>query len=77
VEATDDAAREARRKARSTWPVRRLRVGEEHPDDVSALSPDERVRLVGELTLAAWRLAGKELPSLPRSQWPGTVIRSS
>lgn len=52
-------------------------MGEEPREDASNLSPDERVRLVTELTLAAWRLAGNEMPSLPRSQWPGTITRGA
>jgi len=73
----DDSEREARRRARADWPIRRYPVGAEPPDDVSHLSPDERVSLVLDVTLAAWLLAGKELPHLPRSQWPGTVIRGA
>ena len=77
VSDTDDsaAARDARRRARASWPVRRYRLGEEPPDDTSHLSPDDRVALVWEVTLRAWRLSGRELPDVPRSQWPGRMIR--
>ena len=34
--------------------MRKYRVGEEPPDDVSHLTPDERVSLVWDVTLAAW-----------------------
>lgn len=77
MEPTTDTDREARRRTRASWPIRRYRMGEEPREDASNLSPDERVRLVTELTLAAWRLAGNEMPSLPRSQWPGTITRGA
>jgi hypothetical protein len=73
----EEAAREARRKARATWPGGKYRLGEEPPDDVSHMSPDERVAAVWRITLSAWLLAGNELPNLPRSQWPGTIIRAT
>ena len=73
--ADDEAARDARRRARASWPIRVFRLGEEPPDDVSHLTPDERIALVWPLTVRAWRLSGRELPDVPRSQWPGRVIR--
>ncbi len=72
----EEAAREARRQARANWPIRKYKLGEEPPDDLSHLSPDERVAAVWRITLAAWTLAGNKLPNLPRSQWPGTIIRA-
>lgn len=69
------AAAEARRAARAAWPVRRFDLGSEPEDDLSHLTPEERVSLVWTLTVAAWTASGRELPSLPRSEWPGTVVR--
>lgn len=72
----EDRARDARRRARSKWPVRKFRLGEEPPDDFSHLTPDERVALVETVTLRAWALAGRSLPPrLPRSEWPGKITR--
>jgi hypothetical protein len=73
----EEAAREARRQARANWPIRKYKLGEEPPDDLSHLSPDERVSLLFDLSISAWLLAGNELPRLPRSQWPGVVIRGA
>jgi len=73
----DESAREARRKARANWPIRKYKLGEEPPDDLSHLSPDERVSLLFDLSVSAWLLAGNELSTLPRSQWPGVVIRGA
>jgi len=73
----EDADREARRAARAKWPGGKYRLGEEPPDDTSHMSPDERVAAVWPITLAAWTFAGNKLPDLPRSQWPGTIIRGT
>ena len=71
----EDFARETRRQARANWPVCKFRLGDEPLDDVSHLSPNERVSLLFDVSMTAWRTSGKPLPDLPRSQWPGTVIR--
>lgn len=73
--ADDEAHREARRRARASWPVRRFDLGAEPPEDLSHLTPDERIALVWPLTVRAWRLSGRELPDVPRSHWPGRMIR--
>ena len=72
---SENAAREARRLARAAWPVRRYPVGDEPPDDVAHLTPDERVSLVWDATCAAWSHTGRPFPDVPRSEWPGTVTR--
>jgi hypothetical protein len=71
----EESAREARGKARAAWPIHKFRLGEEPPDDASNMTPDERVAAVWRITLSAWTLAGNKLPNLPRSQWPGTIVR--
>jgi len=67
---------EARAAARGTWPVKRFTLGEEPGDDISGSSTAaERLGMVWELTLEAWRLSGRELPAYDRSAAPGRVIR--
>jgi hypothetical protein len=72
-----EADRDARRRARADWPIRKFELGEEPPDDLSHLSPEERVALLCELSIRTWLLAGNELPDVPRSRWPGRVLRSA
>jgi hypothetical protein len=58
------SSREERRAARASWPIRKLRLGEEElvdPRDASTV--DERVALVRQLTREAWATAGLEIPS--------------
>ncbi len=67
---------EARALARGSWPVRRFTLGEEPSDDISgSTTAAERLAMVWELTLEAWRLSGRELPAYDRSAVPGRVIR--
>lgn len=73
-----DAEPERRRRAvaRRDWPVSVHRLGEEPGDDLSATTtPEERLAMVWPLTLEAWRLTGRELPSYERSAMPVRVVR--
>ena len=71
-----DAAREARRAARRTWPGRVYRDGAYPEVDASHLSSEERISAVWTASRAAWLLAGHTLPDVPRSEWPGVVLRA-
>ena len=67
---------EERRAARSSWPIRKVRLGEEElvdPRDTSTV--DERVALVRQLTREQWAISGLEIPTYTRSEMPGRVIR--
>lgn len=44
--------------------------------DVLAMTPGERVAMVWQLTVDAWALGGREIPSYPRHSMPGRVVRS-
>ena len=35
----------------------------------------ERLAAQWQATVDAWLLSGQELPNIPRSEWPGRVIR--
>jgi len=61
---------EARRIARAQWPIRKIA-----PDPLDASTVDERVALVWQLTREAWSLQGREIPSYPRHEAPGLLVR--
>jgi len=59
------------RGARSRWPVRVYRLGEEPGDDQSRLNTaEERLAVMWELAREAWALTGKPMPEYPRHQTP-------
>jgi hypothetical protein len=69
--------REARRAARRAWPLRRYELGDEPGDDLSAhTTPAERLASVWSLTVLAWRLGGRSIPTYERSQMPGRIVRA-
>jgi hypothetical protein len=66
----------ARRLARGTWPIRRVDLAEEGaPDARDRSTVDERLALVWQLTQEAWALGGEPIPSYPRREAPGVVLR--
>lgn len=68
--------REQRRAARAVWPVARYRLGQEPSDDLSdTTTPAERVAMMAELALAAWKVAGRPLPDYQRHNAPGRLFR--
>jgi hypothetical protein len=76
--ADDGSERRRRAAARRDWPVSIHRLGQEPSDDLSATTTaEERLAMVWPLTLEAWRLAGRELPSYARAEMPVRVIRGS
>lgn len=45
-------------------------------EDLSATTTaEERVAMVGEMTLGAWSLGGEPLPDYTRANMPGRMIR--
>lgn len=70
-----DAARDARAKARASWPVTRHSLNEPPSDVVRTASPSERVAMVWALTVDAWTLSGRPIPDYPRSEAPGRILR--
>lgn len=65
------------RAARASWPgvVSNLAGASEAADLRATTTAEQRVALVWELTLGAWSLTGKPLPSYERAQMPGRVVR--
>ena len=61
---------------RSHWPVRKLALGSEPGDDISAeTTAEERLEMVWQLTLEAWSLAGLPLPTYARHEAPVRCVR--
>lgn len=59
------------RGSRRSWPVRRLRLGQEPGDDLSGFTTaEERLAMVWELTVGAWAVAGRKIPDYPRERAP-------
>ncbi len=59
------------RPGRSSWPVRRYRLGGEPSDDLGATTtPDERLAMMWPLALEAWSLARRPIPDYSRAQTP-------
>lgn len=71
-----DDARQARAAARRHWPIRKYQLGEEPGEDLSATTTAaERMAMVWRLSLDAWAMTGRPLPSYRREDTPGRVIR--
>lgn len=71
---TDDA--EARRRARHSWPIRKLDLGQETSDDISAeTTMQERLAMMWPLAVRAWTFSGRELPRYSRAEMPSQIIR--
>jgi len=72
---TDLQGRLARARARAAWPVRRTTLNAPQLPLVDA-PPGERIGMVYDLTLAAWAMARRAIPSYDRASTPGRVIRA-
>lgn len=56
--------------------IRRFRLGEEPPDDLSAsTSAEERVAMVALLSQRQWTLTGRPVPSYTRAAMPVRLLR--
>ncbi len=73
---TDDT--EVRRRARHNWPIRKLELGQETSDDISAeTTMQDRLAIMWPLAVRAWTFSGRELPRYSRAEIPGRIIRPS
>ena len=64
-------SRETRAGARSDWPVRKLRLGDEPGDDLSATTTaKERLAMMWPLAVEAWSLTGRPMPDYERQDAP-------
>lgn len=72
----DDPDARARARARASWPVHRVRLGQEPDDDLARrTTPAERVLMMWPLARDAWILAGKPIPTYRREETPVRLIR--
>jgi hypothetical protein len=73
MEQRDDSIE--RRSERSSWPVRRHRLGEESDNLSAETSVAERIAMMWPLALEAWRLAGLPIPDYERGETPSRLVR--
>jgi hypothetical protein len=73
----DAAGTPSRAASRRTWPVRLVALGSEEPGDHldQSTTPEERLALVWTLTLEAWTLSGRPMPTYPRTAAPVRLCR--
>lgn len=65
-----------KRAARARWPIARFRLGHEPSDDLSATTTAaERVAMMRVLAEAAWKLAGRPMPTYERRNIPARLFR--
>ena len=68
---SNEAGRRARALARRHWPVRKLRLGDEPGDDLSATTTvEERLAMMWPLAVEAWSLTGQPIPEYQREDTP-------
>ena len=66
-----EVGRRARALARRNWPVRKLRLGDESGDDLSATTTaEERLAMMWPLAVEAWSLTGRQMPEYRREDAP-------
>ncbi|MFY9345995.1 MAG: hypothetical protein WAT39_26125, partial [Planctomycetota bacterium] len=56
------------------WPVRAVARGAEPPDGLDT-TPEQRIEMMWELAVQAYRLAGIPIPDYDRAQAPIRVVR--
>lgn len=60
---------------RSSWPVRRLALGDEADDLSAQTTAAERIAMMWPLALEAWKLAGLPIPDYERKDAPSRLVR--
>jgi hypothetical protein len=63
-------------EGRGQWPIRRYRLGEEPPDDLSeTTTPAERLAMMWPMAHEGWLLSGRPLPTYDRASTPSRIFR--
>ena len=74
--ADESEAAAQRRAARAAWPIARFALGDESADDISAVTTAaERIAMMWPLAEAAWKLAGRAMPTYDRQHIPARLFR--
>jgi hypothetical protein len=72
----DGTGMPSRAASRRTWSVRLVALGSEPPDDVDrSTTPEERLAMVWSLTVEAWAVSGRPMPTYPRTGTPVRLCR--
>jgi hypothetical protein len=67
----DSPGTASRAASRRTWPVRVVALRAEGRDHLDrSTTPEERLAMVWTLTVEAWALAGRPMPTYPRVATP-------
>ena len=74
--ADESEAAAQRRAARAAWPIARFVLGDESAEDISLVTTAaERIAMMWPLAEAAWKLAGRALPTYDRQHIPARLFR--
>jgi hypothetical protein len=72
----DATGMRSRAASHRTWPVRLVALGSEPPDDIDrSTTPEERLAMVWSLTVEAWAVSGRPMPTYPRTATPVRLCR--
>ena len=62
--------------ARKGWPVHKHRLGEEPSDDLSdSTTAEQRLQMMWQLALDAWKLTDRPIPDYKRDEAPVRKLR--
>lgn len=69
----DDQAE--RMRQRSSWPVKRVTLGQESDDLSGETTAADRIAMMWPLALEAWNVAGLPIPEYERKDAPSRLVR--
>lgn len=75
MDGLDDQAE--RRRQRSAWPVKRVKLGQESDDLSGETSAADRIAMMWPLALEAWGVAGLPIPAYERKDAPSRLVRGT
>lgn len=64
-----------RMRQRSSWPVKRVTLGQQSDDPSGETTAADRIAMMWPLALEAWRVAGLPIPEYERKDAPIRVVR--
>jgi len=66
-----------RMRQRSSWPVKRVTLGQESDDLSGETTAADRIAMMWPLALEAWRVAGLPIPEYERKDAPSRLVRGT